>query len=383
LLQDLLILIDLHAIASYIIIVFVIFTVMLCVKDKENLKMQKIVPIHILSGFLGSGKTTLLKKAVDYYTESGRKPAVIMNELGDVNLDGLLLGDELPMAEMLSGCICCTIRGDLGMTIHSLYLENQPDVIFIESTGVANPMEIMDGVTDASLLLEVELKSIVTVIDAPYLLELSRGNEGKTFRLMKDQIRCASFLLMNKVDKVSSSELHGLERMIRSWNSYAPIQGTVYCNIDIQLFDELSGTEISLKYDGESKEALHEHGEDHNHEHNYEHEGEHLHTYVGHSHGDKDHHHSHDHVMVYTHYFDQLISRNQFEELIRKLPQEVYRAKGILQFSDTASSRFLFQYAYREIEFIKITPQAIVPNVAVFMGENFSRDQVKAALDEL
>jgi G3E family GTPase len=338
-------------------------------KDKENLKMQKIVPIHILSGFLGSGKTTLLKKAVDYYTESGRKPAVIMNELGDVNLDGLLLGDGLPMAEMLSGCICCTIRGDLGMTIHSLYLENQPDVIFIESTGVANPMEIMDGVTDASLLLEVELKSIVTIIDAPYLLELSRGEEGKTFRLMKDQIRCASFLLMNKVDKVSSSELHGLERMIRNWNSYTPIQGTVYCNIDIQLFDELSGTEISLKYEDESKEALHEHGDDHNHE--------------GHSHGDKDHHHSHDHVMVYTHYFDQLISRNQFEEWIRKLPMEVYRAKGILQFSDTGSSRFLFQYAYREMEFIKITPQAIVPNVAVFMGENFSRDKVKAALDEL
>jgi G3E family GTPase len=323
--------------------------------------MQKTVPIHILSGFLGSGKTTLLKKALDYYKETGRKPAVIMNELGDVNLDGFILGDTIPMEEMLSGCICCTIRGDLGMAIQNIYLEHHPDVIFIESTGVANPIEIIDGVTESSLLMEVMLKSIVTIVDAPHLLELTQSKQGKTFRLMQDQIRCASVLILNKIDKVSSGELHGLESIIRDWNPHAPIHGTVYCGIDIQLFDQLGDTELERK-------SRVEHGHEHEHE--------------IHNHNEKEHHHSHDHVMVYTHYFDQPINRIEFEKLIRELPKEVYRAKGILQIGDK-SSLYLFQFAFREIEFIKITPQAKVPSVAVFIGENFSKEAVKAALDKL
>jgi G3E family GTPase len=313
--------------------------------------MEKMVPIHIISGFLGSGKTTLLKKALNYYKESGRKPAVIMNELGDVNLDGFILGDTVLMEEMLSGCICCTIRGDLGMAIQNIYLLHNPDVIFIESTGVANPMEVMDAVTEASLLLKVVLKSIITVVDAPHLLELSQGMQGKTFRLMKDQIRCASVMVLNKIDQVSSGELYGLEGIIREWNPFASIHGSVYCGIDIQLFDELGDTKW-------------ERAPDHTHEHAHQ------------------HHHSHDHVMVYTHYFEQPIVSTAFENMIRELPIEVYRAKGILMFSDTAS-RYLFQYAYRQTEFIKIVPQGNVPNVAVFIGENFSKEAIKVALEKL
>jgi G3E family GTPase len=322
--------------------------------------VQKIVPIHILSGFLGSGKTTLLKKVLDYYKESGRKPAVIMNELGDVNLDGLMVDESIPMEEMLSGCICCTIRGDLGMAIYSLYLDHHPDVIIIESTGVANPMELIDGVTESSLLLEVSLRSIVTVVDAPQLLELNRSKQGKTFRLMQDQIRCANLLVLNKIDQVTAGELHGLKGMIRDWNAYAPIHGTVYSSIDIQLLDELGETKWQPTWS----------------------DSEHGHSHEEHSHNEKEHHHSHDHVMVYTHYLDKGINRVAFEELIRGLPKEVYRAKGILQFGD-ASNRFLFQFAYREPDFIEITPQAKVPNVIVFIGENFSQDSIKAELDKL
>lgn len=77
------------------------------------------VPVIILSGFLGSGKTTLLTKILEYYAKGRLRPAVIMNEVGDVNLDGQLVDENIPMREMLSGCICCTIRGDLGMEIRS------------------------------------------------------------------------------------------------------------------------------------------------------------------------------------------------------------------------------------------------------------------------
>lgn len=327
------------------------------------------IPIHILSGFLGSGKTTLLQKAIRYCNEAGLKPAVIMNEIGDVNLDGLLIETEVPMAELLSGCICCTIRGDLGMTIQNLYLESRPDVIFIECTGVANPMEIIEGVTDASLLLEVSLKSVITVVDAPHLLELSSGKRGKTLRLMQEQIRCANGLILNKSDKVTSGELQGLESLIREWNPHATVEATVYCEVDLDILKRISGYESS-------NERKHQHDEECVHDHDQNHDDhDHHHNHLG-------HHHSHDHVMAYTHYFDRPIDSEKFEEVVSKLPQEVYRAKGILQFTDTAS-RFLFQYAYREMQFVKITPQANVPNVAVFIGENFSKDVMKLALEKL
>jgi G3E family GTPase len=355
----------------------------------EVVIMNASVPIHIFSGFLGSGKTTLLKRVLDYYKETGRKPAVVMNELGDVNLDGLIVGEEVALAEMLSGCICCTIRGDLGMTIQNLYLEQHPDVIIIESTGVANPMEIIDGVTDASMILEVDLKSMITVIDSPHLLELSRSKSRKTYQLMQDQIRCANLLIFNKIDKVTSEELSGLEHIVRAWNPYAPLVNSVHCDIDMDLIEQLSGSFIEARpIDKVIPQAEEDHtdacdqGDHHTHDHTGGHqraEDKQVHDKEKHR-----HHHSHDHVMVYTHYFDHPIDSDRFEDFVSKLPKEVYRAKGILQFLDTAeTSRFLFQFAYREMEFIKITPQANVPNVAVFIGENFSKAMVKTALDEL
>lgn len=82
-------------------------------------------------------------------------------------------------------------------------------------------------------------------------------------------------------------------------------------------------------------------------------------------------HASHDHVMAYTHYFQNPVNSEEFERFVKELPRDVYRAKGIVTFTDT-SSRFLFQYAYREADFMRITPQGEVPDVAVFIGEHFS-----------
>lgn len=82
---------------------------------------MKSIPVYVLSGFLGSGKTTLLTRILNYLKLKGKRPAVIMNEIGDVNLDGLLINDDVPVAEMLNGCICCTIREDLSSTLLDIY----------------------------------------------------------------------------------------------------------------------------------------------------------------------------------------------------------------------------------------------------------------------
>ncbi|MGG1517030.1 GTP-binding protein [Paenibacillus oryzisoli] len=337
--------------------------------------MLQSVPIHIFSGFLGSGKTTLLKKTLDYYTESGKKPVVIMNEIGEINLDGMIIGEEVPMAEMLSGCICCTIRGDLSMAIKNLYTEHQPDVIFIESTGIANPMEIMEGVTDASLLMPVVLKSIVTVVDAPHLLSLSQKPRRKTSALMKEQIRCASLVILNKADKVSTEELDELDRLIRAWNPFALIEITVYCQLDLQILESLNDLPAGRTVEEKCKAACgSEQGQACDHRHAAPDDKAHH------------HHHTHDHVIAYTHYFNRPIDLDKFEEVIRSLPQQVYRAKGIVQTTDGESTmHHLFQYAYRELEFmnLRIKPKVAVQNVAVFIGENFSKDDVIQALDKI
>jgi G3E family GTPase len=326
-----------------------------------------------------------------------------MNELGEVNLDGQMVDSSVPMTEMLGGCICCTVRGDLGLQLADLVQEESPDVIIIEATGAANPMEILDAVTETSLYMRLELKSLITVVDAAHLSELYQEQRGQTFKLMQEQIRCASVLLLNKTDRVNEQQLADLRELLTRWNGFAPVIPTVKCEVDMdvllrsgdnvhayQSVDETS--KDAKKEQHVHSEACAEHGCSHEHEHHehmdHNHEA-HQHSDVsvhGHSH-DHDHSHahphaSHEHVMVYTHYFTKPVNSEAFERLIAELPRDVYRAKGILSFSDT-SSRFWFQYAYRESDYMKITPQGDVPNVAVFIGEHFDQTVIRNQLLEL
>jgi G3E family GTPase len=329
--------------------------------------MERPVPIYILSGFLGSGKTTLLSQAIRYMKEQDRRAAVVMNELGEVNLDGVAVGMEVPMAEMLDGCICCTVRGDLGITIQQLILDEKPDVVFIEATGVANPMEILDGVTEASLYMKVELKGVIAVVDAAHLQEQMEKGAGKTYRLMEEQIRCASVLILNKTDLVDPSKLDTLEDALKEWNPHAPLIRAVRAEVEPELLweSELSPAQARKHAEEESDSCGCAHAHDHDHGHSCKH-----------------HHHSHEHVMVLTRYLKGAVDSSAFEELVGRLPDSVYRAKGVLTFQDTAN-RYLFQYAYRQADFMKITPQVNVPDVVVFIGEQIPKQELEAELDRL
>lgn len=339
--------------------------------------MEKITPVYILSGFLGSGKTTLLQRLLKCWQDKGLRPAVIMNEIGDVNLDGLLVPGEVPMAEMLGGCICCTIRGDLSVQMAELISAEKPDLVVIEATGAGNPLEIFDAVTEVSLYLKLEIKPMITVVDAAHLAELHDSQKGKTYRLMLEQIRCGSVLILNKIDMIGGERQREMTDLLRKLNPYAQIVPAVKCEVDIPSL--LSGRRLhhelhDPRFEREEGQANHQAG-------GQAHENEHGHE---HDHGDEHHHShaSHEHVTVYTHYFSGPVDSEEFERFIAELPREVYRGKGVLTFTDTVS-RFLFQYAYREADYLKITPQGEVPDVAVFIGEHFDRDLIAQRLQEL
>src|SRR5258706_12772100 len=116
-------------------------------KERIPFSENDRIPVHLISGFLGSGKTTLLQNLLNYCLTQGIKPAVLMNEYGEVNIDGeLLRGQGNTVREMTNGCICCTIGGTLGLALQDV-AARKPDVIFIEATGLADPVELIDQAT--------------------------------------------------------------------------------------------------------------------------------------------------------------------------------------------------------------------------------------------
>lgn len=312
------------------------------------------IPVYILSGFLGSGKTTLLVKLIEYWKSQNLTTAVVMNELGEVNLDGKLIDQRVPMAELLGGCICCSVRDNLGIELVQLVQNTSPDVVVIEATGVANPIEILDGLADTSLYVTLDVKGIISVVDSIHLLETYRLQKGKTFRLMQEQIRAASILLLNKIDRIEEKDQPELLSLVKEWNEHASVYFTEHCNIDPVLLAEDASCPVNPEREVSASQAQEEHQL----------------------------HHSHNHVMVYTHYFNCKINSVLFEQWLRELPRDIYRAKGIVHFSDTGS-RFLFQYAYREPDFTKLGPGEELKDVGVFIGEHFSKTELIQLLQQL
>ncbi|QIZ09153.1 GTP-binding protein [Priestia megaterium] len=317
-----------------------------------------MIPVYVLSGFLGSGKTTLLSNMLKYLKLNGKRPAVIMNEIGDVNLDGLLINDEVPVAEMLNGCICCTMREDLSSTLLNLYRRVKPDIIIIESTGIANPLELIEGITNANLEADIELRLVTTVVSAPHFLALAHRERGKSLRLIKEQIRCADLILLNKTDQLTTEYINEVKNMLEELNQHVKIIETVRCEID-----------MGLMFNSIHRES----------EHYDQNEQQHPSIEKTNEHSQ---HHTHNHVMTYTHRFNGVVDREKFEKLFSKIPTEVYRAKGVVKFAQD-QEYYLFQFAYREIEIVKINPQQSVEPVAVFIGEHFDKNQVQRSIQEL
>lgn len=343
------------------------------------------VQVYVLSGFLGSGKTTLLQKLLEGSKAKGWRTAVLMNEAGDVNLDGELVQADVPMTELLGGCICCSVKNDLGVSLLQLVQEHRPDVIWIESTGIAQPLEMMDAVTDASMYTRLELKGLITVVDARHLLDRLRLGAGKTLRLMREQIRGASLLLLSKTDLVGPDEAEEVREQLREWNPAAAIADIVRGETQGDVMEMLPGTS-DRRPDQHDQHDHHEHHDQHEHHDHHEQHAQHQHHAL-YEHADganrgTAHSHAlrlHDHVHVLTHYPAGPVASDEFERFLRELPDNVYRAKGIVTFTDTAA-RYLFQFAYRESDFLPITPQKAVPDVVVLIGEDFSEAEMRVRL---
>jgi cobalamin biosynthesis protein CobW len=301
---------------------------------------MRTVAVDILTGFLGSGKTTLLRHVLEHGL-AGKPVAVIMNEIGEVGIDGKVvtgLANVEKMVELTSGCICCSIddyRFDLA--IQEIIDTAQPHLVIIESTGLADPEPLAYRVKNAGLGLD----AIITVVDAANV-----ERQLAETAVARAQIEAADFLVVNKLDLVDEGAVARLERRLAKLNPRAERMKTVRGALDS---DVLFATGVA---------AFRERAR------------------VG-----SDHLHA-DAIGSFVYRSRLPLRQAMFERLLRRLPADILRAKGIVRFADRDwHCLFNFTCGRHELTWVKLEG-GMEESQAVFIGRDLRRHQrrIEAAL---
>lgn len=299
------------------------------------MKAEDKMQIIIISGFLGSGKTTLLSQIIAQRGE--KKIAILMNELGGFNVDSKVLGEETPYNELLNGCICCDLKSDVAIQINDLYHRHHPELIIIEATGVAHPVEIYDACTDPAVTNIAVVQNITTILDGPRFLKRHQFTQT-TKRLMEEQVKYAHIVMINKQDLLTEDELSQIKAVIQQLNPKAITYVTSYCKINTEL----------LSFYGDRMNV---------------------------------HAHFHHGIESIVYEFKGAIDARQFVDWLRNLPETILRVKGYIKFREQPDQVVLFQYAYGIPQYEEEMMQ--LPLKLVIIGESLNKQQLLNQLDML
>ncbi len=282
------------------------------------------LPVTIITGFLGSGKTTLLNHILT--NQQGIKTAVLVNEFGEIGIDNeLIISTEQDMVTLNNGCICCTINDDLVNAVYKV-LENQQniDYMVVETTGIADPLPIALTFLGTELRDLTRLDSIITMVDSEnYSLDLFNSEAAY------NQLAYGDIILLNKIDLVPPAKLEELEAKIRQIKAGARILRTVKSQVSLPLILSVGLFDSAQYFDGD-------HGD---HGHHHDHSGHHHHH--GSDHHDHDHHHHSHHLendgfVSLSFQVERPFEIRKFQSFLdHQLPENVFRAKGILWFVES------------------------------------------------
>ena len=346
--------------------------------------MIKQIPVLLITGYLGSGKTTLLNRILN--NNRGIKFAVIVNDIGEVNIDANLIEQggvvgkkDDSLVALQNGCICCTLKMDLVEQLHDITCMDKFDYIAIEASGICEPEPIAQTICSIPQMgkkyLEnglARLDCIVTVVDALRMRdEFGCGDdlmkkhigEEDIENLVIQQVEFCNKILLNKVDEVSPEELDRIKKIIRALQPKAEILECNYGDVD---FDKILHTGLFnfekvvtsatwiRELEGHHDEDEHEHEEEHEHEHEHEHhDHDHEEDEEGHHHHGHHHHHHHDEgeaeeygIGTFVYYRRSAFNLENFDHFVAtKWPKNVIRAKGVCYFTDEPDMCYLFEQA--------------------------------------
>jgi cobalamin biosynthesis protein CobW len=314
--------------------------------------------VDIVTGFLGSGKTTLLKQVLSRGM-GDKKVAVIVNEIGEIGIDGRQIEcmNVEQMIELDNGCICCTVNYQFGMAVRSIIETVDPHLLIIETTGLANPYPLAEEIRNTGLRLD----AVITVVDAANVLTTM-----KEASVVADQLEAADFVVMNKTDLVTPRELRKIERRVRRRNRRALMLETTYGALDAEV---LFATSASVHRERLDRTGAHGAGA---------HAGE-CHDPNCHDPGHAAHrrgasHLERDAISAFAFESRVPLDRDRFEKLLRKLPDSIYRAKGMVHFEGEGwPSLFNYTCGRFDFDWCPIPLSETFRSQGVFIGKEADR----------
>ena len=400
----------------------------------------KETPVLLLTGYLGSGKTTLVNKILA--NKKGIKFAVIVNDIGEVNIDadlieagGVVDQKDDSLVALQNGCICCTLKMDLVQQLNEIVSQQKFDYIVIEASGICEPAPIAQTICaypqmypDLAKKGKAVLDSIVTVVDARRMCdEFSAGSdllkkdlqEDDLENLLIQQIEFCNIILLNKVDDVSKDELGLVKKIIRSLQPKAEIIECNYGDVDLDKiintgdfdFDKVATSAAWIaEIEGHDEEEEHEHHHDHD-----EHEDDHDEH--------EEHHHHHHHgleneesgealeynIQTFVYNARKPFDINFFDDFVaRQWPKQIIRCKGLCYFANEKDICYVFEQAGKQVslrnagqwyatmpqfqlrEFLEKNPKLKKDweepygdrmQKLVFIGQNLDKEAITKALD--